>query len=142
MTDIEMKIICEQLIDKYKSKQVVVAIEELSELQKELCKALRDKPNKDNIIEEMADCIIMLNQMQLYFNISDEELHEQIVYKIKRTKNRLLNTGETREITKSELINQIIVLKPNCEQRKLWSCKKSELVKILEELIDRNDIAI
>ena len=91
MTDIEMKIICEQLIDKYGEKQVVVAIEELSELQKELCKALREKTNKENIIEEMADAIIMLNQMQMYFKISDEELHQEISYKLNRTKERLLS---------------------------------------------------
>lgn len=90
MTDIEMKIICEQLIDKYGDKQVVVAIEELSELQKELCKSLRDKTNKENIIEEMADVIIMINQMQMYFKISDEELHQEINYKLNRTKERLL----------------------------------------------------
>ena len=90
MTDIEMEIICEQLIDKYGDKQVVVAIEELSELQKELCKSLRDKTNKENIIEEMADAIIMINQMQMYFKISDEELHKEINYKLNRTKERLL----------------------------------------------------
>ena len=90
MTDIEMKIICEQLIYKYGEKQVVVAIEELSELQKELCKSLRDKTNKENIIEEMADVIIMINQMQMYFKISDEELHQEINYKLNRTKERLL----------------------------------------------------
>lgn len=90
MTDIEMEIICEQLIDKYGDKQVVVAIEELSELQKELCKSLRDKTNKENIIEEMADVIIMINQMQMYFKISDEELHQEINYKLNRTKERLL----------------------------------------------------
>ena len=90
MTDIEKKIICEQLIDKYGDKQVVVAIEELSELQKELCKALRDKTNKENIIEEMADVIIMINQMQMYYKISDEELHKEINYKLNRTKERLL----------------------------------------------------
>lgn len=90
MTDIEKKIIFEQLIDKYGDKQVVVAIEELSELQKELCKALRDKTNKENIIEEMADVIIMINQMQMYFKISDEELHKEINYKLNRTKERLL----------------------------------------------------
>ena len=90
MTDIEKKIICEQLIDKYGSKQVVVAIEELSELQKELCKSLRDKTNQANIIEEMADVIIVINQMQMYFKISDEELHQEISYKLNRTKERLL----------------------------------------------------
>ena len=90
MTDIEKKIICEQLIDKYKDKQIIVAIEELSELQKELCKSLRDKTNKEHIIEEMADVIIMMHQMQMYFKISDEALHQEISYKLNRTKERLL----------------------------------------------------
>lgn len=94
MTDIEKKIICEQLIDKYKDKQIIVAIEELSELQKELCKSLRGKTNIANILEEMADVYIMLNQMQMYFKISDEELHRDISFKLNRTKERLLEVKD------------------------------------------------
>ena len=55
------------LIDKYNDKQIVVAIEELSELQKELCKHLRDKTNMQNIIEEIADVVIMVEQLCIYF---------------------------------------------------------------------------
>ena len=44
-----------KILDIYKWKQVIVAIEELSELQKELCKSLRGDTNYDNIIEEIAD---------------------------------------------------------------------------------------
>lgn len=137
MSDIEMKIICEQLIEKYGSLQVIVAIEELSELQKELCKSLRGKTNKENIIEEMADCIIMINQMQLYFGISDKELNQLIVYKLNRTKERLLKKDIVRKTTKLELINQIMVLNPKCEISKLWVKKKSELEEILKNLIDQ-----
>lgn len=94
MTGSEKKKISQQLVEKYGDKQIVVAIEELSELQKELCKSLRDKTNKDNIIEEMADCIIMINQMQLFFKISEIELNKMIEQKLNRTKERLLENAK------------------------------------------------
>lgn len=47
--------------------QVIVAIEELSELQKELTKWLRGKRNPAGLMEEMADVSIMLNQLELIF---------------------------------------------------------------------------
>ena len=43
--------------------QTVVAIEEMSELQKELCKMLRGQANAEHIAEEIADVEIMLAQM-------------------------------------------------------------------------------
>ena len=81
----------ELLIEEYGDKQVIVAIEELSELQKELCKYLRGKTNIDNVIEEMADVYIMFQQMQLFFKIDNERLIEEVNKKVKRTKERLFN---------------------------------------------------
>lgn len=56
--------------------QTVVAIEELSELQKELCKAIRtgisDPENRDHIAEEIADVYIMLEQMEALFDVSED----------------------------------------------------------------------
>ncbi len=80
-----------KLIEKYKDKQLIVAIEELSELQKELCKTLRGNINKENIIEELADVYIMLDQIKIYFLITNNEVKEMIDKKIERTKERLLN---------------------------------------------------
>lgn len=80
-----------KLIEKYKDKQLIVAIEELSELQKELCKTLRGNINKENIIEELADVYIMLDQIKIYFSITCNEVKEMIDKKIERTKERLLN---------------------------------------------------
>ena len=74
------------LIAKNGIIQVIVAIEELAELQKELTKSLRDKTNIDNIIEEMADVYIMLEQMKLYFNINDSQINQIKSEKIQRTK--------------------------------------------------------
>ena len=79
-----------KLIEKYKDKQLIVAIEELSELQKELCKTLRGNINKENIIEELADVYIMLDQIKVYFSITSNEVEEMIDKKIERTKERLL----------------------------------------------------
>lgn len=63
--------------------QAIVAIEELSELQKELTKYLRGKANIEHIAEEMADCEIMLEQLKKYFNLS-KEVEEEKEKKIAR----------------------------------------------------------
>ena len=78
-----------KVVDTYGKQQVIVAIEELSELQKELCKALRCKVNFDNITEEIADVEIMLEQMKIYFEIKEDEIEGMKKLKIKRTKERL-----------------------------------------------------
>lgn len=63
--------IYDDLIKKFGPKaQVIVAIEELSELQKELCKYLRNNEQLflvKGIIEEIADVEIMLEQLKRLF---------------------------------------------------------------------------
>ena len=78
-----------KVIDTYGKQQVVIAIEELSEPQKELCKALRCKVNFDNITEEIADVEIMLEQMKIYFGINEEDVEAMKEYKLERTQQRL-----------------------------------------------------
>lgn len=78
-----------KLLNLYGDKQIIIAIEELSELQKELCKSLRSNYNYGNIVEEIADVEIMLEQMKIYFEISEEEIEVMKEIKIKRTKERL-----------------------------------------------------
>ena len=51
--------------------QLIVAVEELSECQKEICKILRGCDGLRNLAEEVADVTIMLEQIQLMFNIND-----------------------------------------------------------------------
>lgn len=69
--------------------QLTVAVEEFSELIKEICKHKRGRDNRDNIIEEMADCYIMLEQLAIIFDINPEETSKAIQKKITRLKNRL-----------------------------------------------------
>jgi len=82
------------LINNYDNQQIVIAIEEMSELQKELCKYLRTYQtalitNIEEITEEYCDVKIMLEQLKQMFCISDIEEEEIIKGKLKRTKERL-----------------------------------------------------
>lgn len=49
--------------------QTAVAIEEMAELTKELCKHARGAHNKEAIAEEIADVYVMLNQMEILHNV-------------------------------------------------------------------------
>lgn len=51
--------------------QLIVAVEELSECQKEICKILRGGEDYRHLAEEVADATIMLEQIRLMFNIND-----------------------------------------------------------------------
>ncbi len=51
-------------------QQAVVALEELSEVQKELCKFLRGQGDKDHLAEEIADANIVLMQMEMAFGLT------------------------------------------------------------------------
>lgn len=82
--------ILEKAIETYgKDMQLTVAVEELSELTKEICKNKRGADNIDNIIEEMADCYIMLAQLAIIFNIERSELDARMNRKLNRLKKRL-----------------------------------------------------
>ncbi len=80
----------ERAIQTYgKDMQLNVAVEELSELIKEICKNKRGSENIGNITEEMADCYIMLRQLEIIFQISDRDINTKITEKIERLKNRM-----------------------------------------------------
>ena len=65
--------------------QAIVAIEELSEAQKEICKLLREKGNLEHLAEEVADATIMLEQLRLMFNL-DEAVCRYMDEKVERLK--------------------------------------------------------
>lgn len=66
-----------------KESQMKMAIEEMSELTKELCKNFRGAGNTDAIAEEIADVEIMLEQMIYIFECTDKVV-EWKEYKIRR----------------------------------------------------------
>ena len=79
------------------SNQIDVAVEEMSELTKELCKINRHlrenmielyKEDYNALCEEMADVIIMLEQLKLIFS-NEVEVEHYMDKKINRLMNRL-----------------------------------------------------
>ena len=70
------------------SKQCLVAIEEMSELIKELCKNDRGNENWTNVAEEIADVTIMIEQLRLIFDCNDY-VNEVMDFKLRRLKERL-----------------------------------------------------
>jgi hypothetical protein len=86
-----MEQILQEAIANYGARnQIIVAIEELSELQKELCKFLRDNKT-DNIAEEIADVEIMLEQMVMLFS-SRETINRWKQNKLERLDKRMRGT--------------------------------------------------
>lgn len=74
-------------IAKKNGKEVtsVVAIEECSELQKEITKMMRERGNKMNLLEEMSDVYICLAELRQCYGITDHDLKVMIMRKITRT---------------------------------------------------------
>lgn len=74
--------------------QSLVAVEELSELQKAITKLIRYpeksikpleyKGLRSNLAEEMADVLIVMDQMKYYYGISDDEINDIIQAKQER----------------------------------------------------------
>ena len=86
-----------EIIDTYKQAietygvraQKLMAIEEMSELTKEICKDFRGKIDREHLIEEMADVLSMLDQMLILYKISGEEVGLMRIKKVERLKERL-----------------------------------------------------
>lgn len=70
------------------SAQILMVMEEMAELQKELCKNARGKENQMEIAEEIADVQIMLEQMMLHFRCK-ELVQNAKQFKLRRLKERL-----------------------------------------------------
>lgn len=86
----EMMTIFEKAIETYGADlQKQVAIEEMAELTKEICKDFRGKGNREQIIEEIVDVYIVLEQLLIMYDINATEFGETRANKIRRLKERL-----------------------------------------------------
>ncbi len=96
MLDKKYMEIIEEIIKKYgKEKQVLQAVEEMSELAKELVKNInRNKDNETEIILETADVIIMIMQLVEIYEIDGDKLLGAIEYKLLRQKERIENESK------------------------------------------------
>lgn len=80
----------EKIIDHYGADaQKVKAIEELSELQKEIAKDLIGQGSIENVAEEIADVQIMLRQLQMIYGIDYSDLNKIMSEKTLRTLYRI-----------------------------------------------------
>lgn len=75
--------------------QLVVAMEELSEVAKEICKHMRGKGNKLHLAEEVADATIMLEQIRQFFDINDD-VCKVMDEKVLRLRNKIENEQYSR----------------------------------------------
>lgn len=79
--------------------QIDVALEEMSELIKELIKYKRSKihfrekqaASRDHVVEEIGDVMFMMEYLKQIFKITDEEIQQIIYHKAIRTKERYLD---------------------------------------------------
>lgn len=76
------------------NKQVLVAVEELSELQKELLKNInRGHNNRDHVKEELVDVLIIIRELVLLYDFSENELNSMANEKMERLKGYLKETN-------------------------------------------------
>lgn len=79
----------EEIVDRNgKEIQTVVAMEELSELIQALSKDLRGKPDRDNLIEEIADVYIVLAEQMYIHRIDLNDVLTVMVEKLERMEER------------------------------------------------------
>lgn len=79
-----------EVIQHYgKRNQMHMAIEEMAELTKELCKNERGADNRESIIEELADVYITLEQIEIIFGIDLVEIRKMQESKLKRLEERI-----------------------------------------------------
>lgn len=83
------KTVFQTAIEQYGTfAQTLMLLEEMSELQKEICKAYRGKDNREQIAEEIADVEIMLAQIKMIYGV-EEETRRWRESKVKRLWERL-----------------------------------------------------
>ena len=73
--------------------QSLIAIEEMSELTKELCKNQRGYDRNKDIIEELADVSIMIEQLIALYEC-EKEVSDMIDYKVNRQLRRMEHERE------------------------------------------------
>lgn len=87
--------VCKRAVEAYgKEHQLIICMEEMAELTKELTKNLRGRRNIQDISEEVADVEIMLEQVKVIFDLK-EEVSEAKEAKLLRLQKRIIrDTGE------------------------------------------------
>lgn len=67
------------------------AMEELQELRDAIALELLELDTREHVLEEIADVLVMIEQLKLIYHITDTETQEVIDFKIKRQLKRIGN---------------------------------------------------
>ena len=87
--DVSSDEICRAALETFgEMAQMAMAVEEMSELTKELCKYRRGRNNVESIAEEIADVQIMLRQLVILFDCK-ETVDKYRQYKLERLARRV-----------------------------------------------------
>jgi NTP pyrophosphatase (non-canonical NTP hydrolase) len=81
--------LCQAALDKWGAHaQLMMFFEEMSELQKAVCKTERYLNAKtiQAVIEELADVLIMMDQIKIYLGLHETEINVMIEKKYSRLK--------------------------------------------------------
>lgn len=89
LIDISEHILSRAILKNGITLQSVICMEECSELVKEISKQIRGSGARTNLLEEMADVTVCLKQLQLMYNIPDDDLQLVINQKLARLEGRL-----------------------------------------------------
>lgn len=65
-------------------RNLIIVMEELSELSKEISKQLRDKGDQYNILEELADVQLSIYYVQEICGVNNDDLHKAMNIKMRR----------------------------------------------------------
>lgn len=85
------------------NNQLIVALEELAELQKEICKFMRGDNNRDHLIEELVDTQIMVEQLIEIFEITRDEIFVNRMKKLQRLERRIENERKKYKVNKETI---------------------------------------
>ena len=92
------KSVIENALDKWGSmSELVVTIEELSELQKEVTKQIRNEGTMENLVEDMADVYIVMEYLKMIFATTDDDINKEVEKKLNRLENRLNSENEQQK---------------------------------------------
>lgn len=86
--EIRKNIIQKSVAFNGRTLQTIVAMEELAELIQALSKELRSKHDKEHLVEEIADCYIVIETVKEMFNVSESEVQQLIIEKQNRQEQR------------------------------------------------------
>lgn len=70
-------------------RNLIIAMEELSELQQAISKILRGKGDKLNVMEELVDVEVVMETVKNTMNITEQELDKVRYIKLKHLKDKI-----------------------------------------------------